>query len=81
MSPEVVLEPFVACWEGLDDNVRLFLDDPAQEATVCGPVVDADHGRIETRTAMLLTAIGKVTRVRETAAKTPNETAYYINRP
>ena len=77
----------------LHDDVRLFLDDPAREAVTCEPVVDADHGRIETRTAMLstdiawlqanrqwpgLAAIGKVTRVRETIAKTTTETAYYL---
>jgi predicted transposase YbfD/YdcC len=55
--------------------------------------VDADNGRIETRTAMVMTnigwlqhshkrpglvCIGKVTRTRETAAKTGVETAYYL---
>ena len=57
------------------------------------PVVEADHGRIETRTATLSTeidwlqkqhqwpglkAIGKVERVRQTAEKTTTETAYYL---
>ena len=57
------------------------------------PAVDADHGRIETRTATVstdidwlqddhhwpgLTAIGKVDRIRETATKTTTETAYYL---
>ena len=57
------------------------------------PVVDADHGRIETRTATVstdinwlqedhhwpgLAAIGKVMRIRETPGKTTTETAYYL---
>ena len=57
------------------------------------PTVDGDHGRIETRTAMVsadldwlqkdhlwpgLAAIGKVVRVRETAGQTTTETAYYL---
>jgi predicted transposase YbfD/YdcC len=37
----------------LHDGVRLFLDDPAYEATTAEPIVEADHGRIETRTAMV----------------------------
>ena len=59
----------------------------------CDQTVDADHGRIETRTSMLstdiawlqedhhwpgLAAVGKVVRVRETAEKTTTETAYYL---
>ena len=55
--------------------------------------VDADHGRIETRTATVstdigwlrdahhwfgLAAIGKLVRSRETAGKTTTETAYYL---
>src|SRR5271165_724161 len=55
--------------------------------------VDADHGRIETRTATVstdiawlqadhqwpgLAAVGKIVRMRETAAKTTTETAYYL---
>ena len=31
--------------------MALFLDDPASKVTTAEPVVDADHGRIETRTA------------------------------
>ena len=57
------------------------------------PVVDADHGRIETRTATVstdiawlnkdhrwpgLAAVGKIERLRETAGKTTSETAYYL---
>jgi predicted transposase YbfD/YdcC len=70
-----------------------FLDDPAHAAMARAQTVDADHGRIETRTAVVsadigwlqqdhqwpgLAAIGKVTRIRETAAKTTTETAYYL---
>jgi predicted transposase YbfD/YdcC len=77
----------------LHDDVSRFLDDPACQATTIKPVVDADHGRIETRTATVstdigwlqedhqwpgLAAIGKVVRVRETASKTTTETAYYL---
>ena len=77
----------------LHDDVRTYLDDPASKVTASKPTVDADHGRIETRTATVstdidwlqddhhwpgLAAIGKVVRVRETAAKTTTETAYYL---
>jgi len=77
----------------LHDDVSLYLDDPVHDATPTAQSVDADHGRIETRTAMVsteigwlqqdhrwpgLTAIGKVTRIRETAAKTTTETTYYL---
>jgi predicted transposase YbfD/YdcC len=77
----------------LHDDVRRFLDDPECGASSAAPVVDGDHGRIETRTAMVssdikwlqeghqwpgLTAIGKVDRVRETKDKTTTETAYYL---
>jgi predicted transposase YbfD/YdcC len=77
----------------LHADVSLFLDDPAREASTAKPVVEADHGRIETRTATVstdidwlqkdhqwpgLTAIGKVVRIRETPAKTTTETAYYL---
>ena len=77
----------------LHDDVSTYLDDPASKTTTAEPTVDADHGRIETRTATVstdigwlqedhqwpgLTAIGKVVRVRETAAKTTIETAYYL---
>ena len=70
-----------------------FLDDPASKVATAAPTVDADHGRIETRTATVSTqigwlqddhrwpglkAIGKVERIRETAAKTTTETAYYL---
>jgi predicted transposase YbfD/YdcC len=77
----------------LHDDVRTYLDDPAGTVTATKPTVDADHARIETRTAMVstdiawlqadhhwpgLAAIGKVVRSRETAAKTTTETAYYL---
>ena len=77
----------------LHADVSLFLDDPAREASTAKPVVEADHGRIETRTATVstdidwlqkdhqwpgLTAIGKVVRIRETPAKTTTEIAYYL---
>jgi predicted transposase YbfD/YdcC len=77
----------------LHDDVCRFLDDPASEVVTAAPVVDADHGRIETRTATVstdiewlqqdhhwpgLAAIGKIVRTRETAAKTTIETAYYL---
>jgi predicted transposase YbfD/YdcC len=77
----------------LHDDVKLFLDDPACGATAAEPIVEADHGRIETRTAMVstridwlqedhqwpgLAAIGKVVRIRETPDKTSTETAYYL---
>src|ERR1700760_3535400 len=35
----------------LHDDVRLYLDDPACIAATSKPAVEADHGRIETRTA------------------------------
>jgi predicted transposase YbfD/YdcC len=77
----------------LHDDVRLLLDDAECKATTSAPVVEADHGRIETRTATVSTdidwlqkqhqwpglkAIGKVERVRETPEKTTTETAYYL---
>ncbi len=71
----------------------LFLDDPASKTTTAAPVVDADHGRIETRAATVSTdiawlvethrwpglkAVGKVDRIRESDGKTSRETAYYL---
>ena len=41
----------------LHDDVSRFLDDPACEATDADRTVDADHGRIETRTATVSTNI------------------------
>ena len=75
------------------DDVVLYLDDPASKTIAAKPVVDADHGRIETRTTTVstdiawlnkdhrwsgLAAVGKVERLRETAGKTTSETAYYL---
>jgi predicted transposase YbfD/YdcC len=77
----------------LYDDVVLLLDDPESQLTTTKPVVEGDHGRIETRTATVSTevdwlqkqhqwpglkAIGKVVRVRQTAEKTTTETAYYL---
>lgn len=77
----------------LHEDVQAFLDDPEAKLAVSASTLDGDHGRIETRTAMLstdvawlqehhdwpgLAAIGKVSRVRETADKTTTETAYYL---
>jgi hypothetical protein len=72
----------------LFDDVVLLLGDPEMKLRTSGPVVEADHGRIETRTATVSTetdwltkqhrwpplkAIGKVVRVRETADNTSTE--------
>lgn len=77
----------------LHEDVVLLLDDPELKASHTAPLVEADHGRIETRTATVsceigwlqkqhqwpgLEAIGKVVRVRQTAEKTTTETAYYL---
>ena len=77
----------------LHANVSLYLDDPAWRAEDADTTVDADNGRIETRTATLTTdigwlqhghkwpglkCIGKVVRTRQTVAKTELETAYYL---
>ena len=77
----------------LHADVSTFLDDPQRQGTPGHTTVDADHGRIETRTSTVstdigwlqedhqwpgLAAIGKLTRSRETATKTTTETAYYL---
>ncbi len=77
----------------LHDDVVRFLGDPASPFTTAKPDVDADHGRIETRTATISTdigwlqdnhrwpglkALGKVGRIRETPAGTSTETASYL---
>ena len=77
----------------LHDDVRSFLDDPETKLSVSDSTVDGDHGRIETRTAMVstdiswlqkdhrwpgLAAVDKIVRVRETADKTTTESAYYL---
>src|SRR5450759_1350711 len=41
----------------LHDDVVLHLDDPASKTIAAAPVVEADHGRIETRTATVSTDI------------------------
>jgi predicted transposase YbfD/YdcC len=77
----------------LYEDVVLLLNDPETQTETMQPAVEADHGRIETRTAVVSTevewlakqhqwpglkAVGKVTRVRETPEKTSTETAYYL---
>jgi len=42
----------------LFEDVVLLLDDPEWKAGTCAPLVEADHGRIETRTATVSTEIG-----------------------
>jgi predicted transposase YbfD/YdcC len=79
--------------ETLCDDVRRFLDDPDTTAVEHHTAVDGDHGRIETRTALVSTdiawlqdihhwpgleAIGKVIRTREANGKTTTETAFYL---
>jgi predicted transposase YbfD/YdcC len=77
----------------LHADVALFLRDPQCPQTSTHTVVDADHGRIETRTASVCTdigwlqerhnwpglaAIGKIVRSREIEGKARSETAYYL---
>jgi predicted transposase YbfD/YdcC len=77
----------------LHQDVRMYLDDPASKTTRSEPWVDADHGRIETRTATVstdiawlieehrwpgLAAVGKVERTRQVEGRTTFETAYYL---
>ena len=77
----------------LHADVSLFLDDPLLQDATTHTTVDGDHGRIETRTAVVATdiawlqedhhwpglaAIAKIDRTRETPAKTTTETAYYL---
>ena len=77
----------------LHEDVVLLLDDPKCKAVTGAPVVEADHGRIETRMATVSTeidwlqnqhqwpglrAVGKVIRIRETPDKTTTEAAYYL---
>jgi predicted transposase YbfD/YdcC len=77
----------------LHADVIRYLDDPEAVTTTAPPVVEGDHGRIETRISVVATdidwlqqdhqwpglkAIGKVIRTRETSAKTTVETAYYL---
>jgi predicted transposase YbfD/YdcC len=77
----------------LHDDVRRYLDDPERLPEATHTTVDADHGRIETRTSTVCTkiawlqeqhawpglaAIGKVVRHRDTGGKVTSETAYYL---
>jgi predicted transposase YbfD/YdcC len=79
----------------LHADVKEFLDDPQLETatTTTDKTVDGDHGRIETRTAVVsadiawlqkqhqwpgLAAVGKIVRIRELPTKTTTETAYYL---
>lgn len=77
----------------LHDDVVTYFNDPASKTITAKPVVEGDHGRIETRTATVstdikwlqdnhrwpgLTAIAKVDRTREIKSKTTSETAYYL---
>ena len=78
----------------LFEDVRLYLDDPAHAPALSAsePIVDGDHGRIETRQAYVcanidwlhdhawpgLAALGKVTRRREINGTVSQETAYYL---
>jgi predicted transposase YbfD/YdcC len=77
----------------LDDDVWLFLEDPNRSAEASHTTVDADHGRIKTRTGEVstdiawlhkqhawpnLAAIAKMVRIRQTQAKTTTETSYYL---
>ena len=76
----------------LHDDVRRYVHDPKGETVTTKPVVEGDHGRIETRTATVATAIGwlgdhrwpglhaigKVVRRREIGDKITTETAYYL---
>ena len=80
--------------ETLFEDVKLYLDDPAQtDPGMSRKDVNGDHGRIETRIASVahdiawlqdrhdwpgLAAIGKVTATRETRTGTTTETRYYI---
>jgi predicted transposase YbfD/YdcC len=79
--------------QALHADVSLFFDDKDFNPTSVHTATDADHGRIETRVSAVstdvawlqerhqwpgLAAIGKVTRIRETAGKTTTETAYYL---
>jgi predicted transposase YbfD/YdcC len=77
----------------LHDDVRLFLEDPDRPGEATHTTIDADHGRIETRTGAVCTdigwaqeqhawpalaAIGKMVRTRETQGKTTTDTSYYL---
>ena len=74
----------------LHDDVSSFLNDPKAEATTANTTVDGDHGRIETRSALVSThidwlqeqhqwpglkAVAKVTRIRESTENTSSVTS------
>jgi len=63
--------------------VSTFLDDPKAEATTTNTTVDGDHGRIETRTAVVSTHIDWLQEQHrwpglQDVDKTSSETAYYL---
>ncbi len=77
----------------LHADVSLFLNDPQLAAEETHTSVDGEHGRIETRTAMVssdiawlqeqhawpgLATVGKVLRTRESGDKITTEAAYYL---
>jgi predicted transposase YbfD/YdcC len=77
----------------LFDDVRLWLDDPATIADDGAETVDGDHGRIETRRALVvhdvawlteahdfpgLAAVAKVTATRESKGKSSTASRYYL---
>lgn len=77
----------------LHDDVRRFLSDKQRAPDATHRTIDADHGRIETRTSTVCTdiewlqklhawpglvAIAQLVRTRETGGKASSETAYYL---
>lgn len=77
----------------LHQDVRHLLDDSPALPVATHTTVDKEHARLETRTSVVtdeiawlqqqhdwpgLSAIGKVTRTRESRAETSTETAYYL---
>ena len=77
----------------LSEDVRLWLDDPATPVDDACQTVDGDHGRIETRRAMVahdvawlaerhdfpgLAAVAKVTATREIDGKSTTATRHYL---
>jgi len=77
----------------LHNDVRLFLEDPKTAVQATQPLIEGDHGRIESRTAALstdiawlqeqhewpgLAAVGKITRTREIKGMISSETVYYL---
>jgi predicted transposase YbfD/YdcC len=77
----------------LDEDVRLWLDDPATVPSDVHQTVDGDHGRIETRRALVahdvawlaerhgfpgLAAVAKVTATREIDGKSTTASRHYL---